>query len=268
MLFIRIIWSSLAVALVVGSVQTGMQRLQAAPLILAAEVFEVQKTQTPSPSPAPMPMPALAAPVQGVAADAHEHEHEHGTAKEWEPSNGAERMAWTWVANSLHALSMALLVFAVMGAWRYLRGSALSALTLAGAVAGAGWLSFYLWPALGLPAQLPGMDAAPLQARQVWSVLAVASAVAACALAGFGRAQWRWPVAAILLALPFVVGAPQLGGDALVGFSPAAQTALAQLLAQFFWATTWVSLSFWLTMGLACAWVFKRYLQSELLATF
>ncbi|QJC57236.1 hypothetical protein HC248_02557 [Polaromonas vacuolata] len=260
MLFPRIIWSSLAVALIVGSVQTGVQRLQAAPLILAAEVFEVQKTE------APAPMPALTAPVQGVAADAHEHEH--GTAKEWEPSNGAERMAWTWVANSLHALSMALLVFAVMGAWRYLRGSALSALTLAGAVAGAGWLSFYLWPALGLPAQVPGMEAAPLHARQVWSVLAVASAAAACALAGFSKAKWRWPVAAILLALPFVVGAPQLGSDALAGYSPAAQTALMQLLAQFFWATTWVSLSFWLTMGVACGWVFKRWLQPELVATF
>ena len=107
---------------------------------------------------------------------------------------------------------------------------------------------------------------APLQARQVWWVLAVASAAGACAVAGFARASWRWLVAAALLALPFVVGAPKLQGDALAGFGPEAHAALEQLGAQFIWATTWVSLSFWVCMGLAGGWAFQRWVRPALLA--
>jgi cobalt transporter subunit CbtA len=258
MLFQRLIWAALATALVVGSLQTGVQRWQAAPLILAAEVYEEQKAEAPAPAVAP----AAHAHAEGTAP----HAHDHGTAKEWEPANGAERIGWTWVANVLHAFSMALLLFAVMGVWLYRRGGAVASLRVAGLVAAAGWLSFHFWPSLGLHAEVPGMDAAPLQARQVWWVLAMASAAGACAVAGFARASWRWGVAAALLALPFVVGAPKLQGDALAGFGPEAHAALEQLGTQFIWATTWVSLSFWVSMGLAGGWAFQRWVRPALLA--
>jgi predicted cobalt transporter CbtA len=162
---------------------------------------------------------------------------------------------------------MALLVFAVMGFWLFKRGVALASLPLACLVAAAGWLSFHFWPSLGLPAEVPGMDAAPLHARQIWWVLAVGSAALACAVLGFARSLWRWPVAAALLTLPFVVGAPHLQGDALAGFSGEARTALTQLGTQFIWATTWVALSFWITMGLACGLAFQRWLRPVLVAT-
>ncbi len=258
MVFQRLIWTALVTAAVVGSVQTGVQRWQAAPLILAAEVYEEQKAE----APAPADLLTAHAHAEGVAP----HEHEHGAAKEWEPENGFERIGWTWVANILHAFSMALLVFAVMGVWLYRRGSAIASLRLAGLVAAAGWLSFHLWPSLGLPAEVPGMEAAPLQARQVWWLLAVASAASASAVAGFGRAPWRWLVSAALLALPFLVGAPQLQGDALAGFGPEAHAALEQLGAQFVWATTWVALSFWVSMGGVGGLVFQRWLRPSLLA--
>lgn len=139
MIFQRLIWAGLAAAVVVGSVQTGVQRWQAAPLILAAEVYEEQKAE------APKPPESLTAHVhaEGVAPA---HEHDYGTTKEWEPENGAERIGWTWVANILHAFSMALLVFAVMGVYLYKRGAALASLPLAAWVVAAGWLSFHFWP--------------------------------------------------------------------------------------------------------------------------
>lgn len=262
MVFQRLIWAALATAVVVGSVQTGVQRWQAAPLILAAEVYEEQKVEAPAPAAAP----AAHVHAEGAAP----HTHEHGAAKEWEPANGAERIGWTWVANMLHAFSMALLVFAVMGVWLYKRdaqrGGAVASLRLAGVVAAAGWLSFHLWPSLGLHAEVPGMEAAPLQARQVWWVLAVSSAAGACAVAGFARASWRWLVSAALLALPFVVGAPKLQGDALAGFGPEAHAALEQLGTQFIWATTWVSLSFWVSLGLVSGLAFQRWVRPALLA--
>jgi cobalt transporter subunit CbtA len=290
MIFPRLIWSSLAVALVVGTVQTGVQRWQAAPLLLAAEVYEEQKPEITAsipaspPALAPLPVATQAVAVHSHAPGAAPHEHpqapaqamaqvpepahDHGVGKEWEPANGAERTGWTWVANLLHAFSMALLVFAVMGVWRHQRGTALAALPLAGLVAVSGWLSFHLWPTLGLPAEVPGMLAAPLHARQLWSVLAIGCAATACALLGFGQAKWRWPIAAMLLVLPFAVGAPHLQGDALAGYSPEAHAALTQLVQQFFWATTWVALSFWLGMGLACGLAFQRWLQPMLMVAF
>ena len=262
--------------MLVGTVQTGVQRWQAVPLILAAESYESQKSEPPT--------LAAATHTHAPGTSAHEnpqagvqqtmqaakvaHEHEHSAADAWSPENGAERTGWTWVANALHAFSMALLVFAVMGVWRFRRGTALAALPLAGFVAAAGWLSFYLWPRLGLPPEVPGMDAAALQARQLWSMLAIGSGAAACALVGFGTASWRWPAAAVVLALPFVLGAPHLQGDPLASYSSEAHAALEQLLQQFSLATTWVALSFWLSMGLACGLVFQRWLQPVLVATF
>lgn len=260
MLFQRLIWAALAAALLVGSVQSGMQQWQAVPIILAAEVYEGQKAEAPAEPVAP----AAHVHAEGVAPD---HAHDHGSAEEWAPADGAERIFWTWVANVLHAFSMALLVFAVMGVCLW-RGTAVRSLPLALLVAAAGWLSFHFWPSLGLHAEIPGMDAARLGSRQGWWVLAAGSAALACAsLAGL-RHPLRWAGAAAWLALPFVVGAPHIGADPLAGFSGAAQLALRELGTQFIWATTWVSLSFWACMGLVCGAAFQRWLRPVLEATF
>jgi len=252
MIFQRLIWAALATAVVVGSLQTGVQRWQATPLILAAEVYEGQKVGIPE-SVAP-------------AAPEHEHEHEHGAVKEWQPENGLERMGGTLVANILYAFSMALLVFVVMSATLYQHGAAVGSMALAGWVTAAGFISLHLWPSLGLHAEVPGMEAAPLHARQLWWVLAVVSAAGACAIAGYARTSWRWLVAAALLVLPFMVGAPQMQGSALAGFGPEAHAALEQLGTQFVWATTWVALTFWASLGLVGGLAFQRWLRPSVVA--
>ena len=260
MIFQRLIWAALAVAVLVGSLQSGVQQLQAVPIILAAEVFEGQKVEAPEPAAAPAP----------AAATAHTHAdgaaHDHGEAgKEWAPADGLERVFWTWVANVLHAFSMALLVFVVMGL-SLARGSNMRSLSLAAWVAAAGWLSFHFWPSLGLHAEIPGMDAARLGSRQGWWVLAAGSAALACVSLAMLRSPLRWAAAAAWLALPYVVGAPHITGDPLAGFSGEAQAALRQLGTQFIWATTWVSLSFWLSMGVAGGLAFQRWVRPALLA--
>lgn len=260
MLFNRLIWSALVVALLLGSVQSVVQKFQTVPLILAAEVFEDSKAE-----PADTAPPSVAAAPAPAAATAHEHAegaaaHEHG-GEEWSPANGFERTGWTWVANVLHAFSMALLALAVMAAWTWRRGGQIGNARLAAAVAAAGWLSIHFWPSLGLHAEVPGMEAAALQARQAWWVLAVACSAGACAVAALGSKPWRFLVAVALLALPFLIGAPQHSGDALAGFSGQAHAQMEALGRQFIWATTWLSLSFWGVMGLLCAWVFPRWLK-------
>ena len=257
MLFNRLIWASLAVALLVGVVQTGVQYLQTVPIILAAEVFEDQKIEVPAEAAAP-------------ADDAHAGHAGHAMAEaeapeEWAPQDGLERASWTAVANVLHAFSMALLVFAVMGVAQW-RGTALRALPLALVTAAAGWLTFHLWPSLGLHAEIPGMDAARLGSRQGWWVLAAGSAALACAVAAWARSPLRWVAAIALLALPHVVGAPHIASDPLAGFSGDAQATLRDLGHQFVWATTWLSLSFWLCMGLAGGLAYRRWVQPALSA--
>lgn len=255
MIFQRLIWVSLVVALFVGLVQTGVQQLQAVPIILAAEQFEDQKVEAPV---------ADAAPAAHAGHEGHAMAEE---AEEWAPADGFERTGWTLVANVLHAFSMALLVFAVMGVATW-RGTSLRALPLALVIAAAGWLSFYLWPSIGLHAEIPGMDAARLGSRQGWWTLAAVSAIGACAVAAGMRSHFRWLIAAALLALPYVVGAPHITADPLAGFQGEAQATLRDLGTQFVWATRWVSVSFWALMGVATGLAFQRWLQPALRATF
>lgn len=254
MIFQRLIFSALAVALLVGSLQTGMQQWQAAPIILAAEVYEDQKVEAPA----------------AVEQASHSHRdtatvpHVHDV-KAWTPADGVERTFWTWVANMLHAFSIALLAFAVMGVSLY-RGSSLRSMTLALWVAAAGWVTFYFWPSLGLHAEIPGMDTARLGSRQGWWVLAAVSAALACGSVALLRTHMRWAAAAAWLALPYIVGAPHILTDPLAGFSGEAQVALRQLGTQFIWATTWVSLTFWAFIGVVTGLMFQRWLRPLVVA--
>lgn len=250
-LFNRLIWAALAVALAVGTLQTALHQFWAVPLILQAETFEDQK----------------AVPAQAHTHDAGAQAHEHDEAT-WAPADGAERSFWTWVANVLHGFGLALLALVALTAWVWRRGSdpaasvrATPAWALALGVAAAGFLSLHLWPALGLHAEIPGMDAAELSGRQRWWLLAVASAAAACACLAFARGHWRWAVAAALLALPFAVGAPHLHADPLAGFGPEAQAVLRPLGKQFIAVTHGIAASLWVSMGVACAWAFTRWLS-------
>ena len=275
MLFQRLIWAALAVALAVGSLQSVLYQWKAVPLILAAEKFEDQKADTTTLALAPATARTHAEGHEHEHKDEHDHGHAHahaydaadradGTAS-WAPQDGAERTFWTWVANVLHGLSMAVLVLVVMGAAVLKRGAPRHTLALSLGVAFAGWLSLSLWPSLGLPAELPGIEAPSLQMRQLWWLLAVVSAAAACACAAFLRAPWRWLLAAALLALPFLIGAPEMG-DPFASFGPETKTTLQRLQQDFIVTTAWLAASLWLSLGLACGLAFRRWLEPALLA--
>lgn len=255
-LFQSLFWAALVVALVVGSAHTALTQWWATPIILQAETYEDQKA---------------------VAGSSAEDDHMHATAEphthavaaegegaEWVPQDGAERTFWTWAATVLHALAMALLGLVALSVRTHLRGPTSSRLFVALGLAAAGFISLHLWPSLGLHAEIPGMDAAYLEGRQAWWVLAVASASAACGAIALGRSAWRWAAAAALLALPFVVGAPQLAGDPLGGFSGQAQTTLRMLGIEFVRVTHMLAVVFWLGLGAACAWAFERWVQPVL----
>lgn len=255
-LFYRIVWVALALALTVGSVQTLIHQHWAVPLVLRAEAFEGQKVES-----------------SGlVVAEAHDHAHDHHhevstTAAPWVPEDGLERTFWTWVANVLHVFALALFVQVALAVWTLRHGVATSWWSLGLGMALAGWLSLHLWPALGLHAEIPGMDAARLGSRQGWWLLAVSGAGAACALLAFARGAWRWLAAVVLLAVPFAVGAPQIAADPLAGFGPDARQVLLVLGEQFVVVTHLIAVSLWLMLGLAGSAVFVQWVRPLILHT-
>ena len=73
----------------------------------------------------------------------------------------------------------------------------------------AGFASFTLAPALGLPAELPGTNAAPLVDRQLWWIgTAIATAGGLFAAARL-RNVYGYAIAVLLIAAPHIIGAPQ-----------------------------------------------------------
>lgn len=274
MLLRRLIWTALAVALVVGSAQALLQQWLAVPLILAAEVFE----DTPAPATTPAHIPLHGEPghdhavhhdptLFAAAPVAHDHAaHEHDEDA-WAPADGTERTFWTWLASVLDTLALTLLALAAMAGAVLLakqrQQTPLHALPLGLLVGAMGWLSLHLWPTLGLPAELPGMQAADLAARQGWWLLAVLSAAGACASAGLLRGPWRWLLAAALLALPFLVGAPHVA-DALADFGPEARAQMEALEQQFHTVTHVLAITQWLGIGLIGGLLFGRWVQPAL----
>jgi cobalt transporter subunit CbtA len=139
-------------------------------------------------------------------------------------------------------------------------GLVLSAiLTLRGKVAGwregllwgaAGFAAFALAPALGLPPELPGMQAAALEARQIWWLLTVAAtALGLAQLVFFGRPALRIAGVA-LIAVPHIVGAP-------LAVSPHGAVP-PELAARFAVFSLAASALFWAVLGGCCGYLYNR----------
>jgi cobalt transporter subunit CbtA len=215
----RVVFAALCAGLLSGVFATVGHQIGTVPLILQAETYEKPSER------------ASAAP------------HEHATA--WEPENGAERTAYTLLADILTGIGFALLVAA--------------GLILCGGEVGwrrgllwglAGFATFTIGPSLGLPPQLPGSEAAPLFDRQLWWLgTAVATGCALALIAFTTRARWAI-LAAVLIVLPQLYGAPDPSEP--VAAVPAA------LSHHFIVAATVVNFLFWLILGASTGYFYER----------
>jgi cobalt transporter subunit CbtA len=209
---------------------TLMQSLWLTPLIVEAETFET---------------PAAITEAHAPGSDAHAHEHE---AAAWAPEDGWQRLVSTSGGNLVVAVGFALMLAGLYT----LRAPGR---TTEGLLWGlGGYAVFTLAPTLGLPPELPGTAAADLASRQLWWIGTAASTAVALALMVFARG---WPLkiaGAVLLVIPHVIGAPQ----------PPAHESLAPeaLESQFRWAAQAINVVFWLALGLASAWLFRRAPQA------
>jgi cobalt transporter subunit CbtA len=222
---------------------TLLQSLWVTPIILEAETYENS-----------------AAPIAEQSHEAnmpaaHEHAHEAAEAaphshdsEAWAPEDGWQRTLSTGLSNLVVAIGFALMLAGLFTLRTPNK-------TWQGLLWGfAGFATFCLAPAAGLPPEVPGTAAADLVQRQSWwigTALATATGLGLLAFAG----HWTLRVAGvILLAVPHLIGAPQ--PEVHESLAP---EALAQ---QFVVASLLTNALFWTALGLTSAWFFSRGQQS------
>ena len=195
-------------SLLAGLLLTLVQQLQIIPILEQAEQIEAQRHH-----------------------DHDETEHEHI----WMPQQGMERHAFTALSNVLLALGFTLILAAAVQLTRRKldwRQGLLWGL--------AGYAVFFLAPAFGMTPDLPGMDSADLEQRQLWWMMTSACTGLALALLVFKR-SWMFRLAGLMvLALPHLIGAPQQSADANIPMD---------LLQAFLIASLIVNALFWLFLG-------------------
>ena len=215
-MFQRIFFAAVVSGLIAGLFATAVQSTRVIPLIIEAEKYEKRE---------PVPIPQT-----------HEDHADEG--------EGLSRMALTLVSNVVSGVGFALLLvgcIALRGEVDWRRG------ILWGA---GGFVVFSLAPAIGLPPELPGVDAASLPQRQLWWVLTVAATAAGLALLAFKPGAVFKALGAVLIVLPHIIGAPHL--DTSGGSVPRA------LLERFILAALMASAAFWVVLGLCAGYFFNR----------
>src|SRR6266851_2647186 len=172
--------------------------------------------------------------------------HQIGTVPLIIEAETYERAAYTLAADLLTAIGFALLLASGLT----LRGGAVS--WRDGLFWGlAGFATFNLAPGIGLPPEIPGTEAGPLAARQLWWLATVASTGGALALLAFTRRARYAALAALLIVLPHLYGAPQPAD-----YAAAAPEALAH---RFVVAATLVSFLFWAALGASTGYFYRRF---------
>jgi cobalt transporter subunit CbtA len=187
----RLVLAALIAGMAAGFIYGGVQHVQTTPLILAAEVYET--------APAHDHAQAATAETAVTPAPAHEHGEE-----EWAPADGWQRTLSTTVSSMITGAGFALLLAGV---------SLLTGLPITpknGMIWGiCGFLAATVAPGAGLAPELPGMPTADLVSRQVWWVATIiASGIGIFLIATRRELIWL-AAAAVLIALPHIIGAPQ-----------------------------------------------------------
>ena len=248
MIFTRIIYSAILIGIVAGALLSVMQLVSLNPIILAAEAYESSPENSSEHN-------------SGHShdnADGH-HDDDHA-AQAWSSVDGFERTAYSFLANILISTGFAAVLLALMVQFRIADGGRIS-WSQGGLWGLAGFAAIFFAPALGLPPEIPGLEAAALPNRQLWWVFTVASVGIGLGILAFALNKLKI-TGLLFLAMPYLVGAPHGDGPAFNHVDSEIVAALEKLHQQFIIASTGTNLVFWLLLGLACSYVFNRWLKS------
>ncbi len=220
-IFKRVFFAAMLAGIVAGIFQSAIMQWRVVPLIFEAELYEISESHAVE----------HAADAQPVAP----HKHEI-SSQPWEPQDGFERGFYTILATILVSLGFAL----IMGAISTLFSVPITPSN--GLIWGmAGFLSFYLMPAIGLPPNLPGMITAELGARQIWWWGTVITTGVAMLLVVKYPKPIILVLAIILFLSPHIIGAPKP--------PDVSADVPAQLSTLYAANTIFTSFSFWLFLG-------------------
>lgn len=245
----RLLSAALVAGFLASVVATGLQLALTSPLILQAETYEGEGTHALAPALDASPAIRLASLI--VPAHAHSHApgeggHDHGTAEEWQPAPGLQRIAFTGLATLIGGVGYALLLAAVMLALRR-EPTPRSGL----AIGIAGFLAVALAPAIGLPPELPGMGGAPLLLRQSWWLMTVIATGLGLYLIAVRRVPLTILGGLVLIVAPHLAGAPQV--------AEAASQVPPAMAAQFAARSLAIGFVFWALIGLAYGWAWELF---------
>jgi cobalt transporter subunit CbtA len=225
MYFSRILIAAFFVALLSSAVTSLYQEEFVTPIIIAAEVYEIPEAGS------------------------------NNEAEPWAPEDGTERSLFTFSANFLTAFSFALLLIAAMLARGNIR---LNKGILWGL---AGYLCFFVAPALGLAPEIPGMEAAQLESRQAWWWLTVMLTAAGLWMVCFNTIRFKI-MGTILMALPHIYGAPAAEEHGFAHPDAAAVKTLEGLWHEFIIQTSIVNGLSWLLIGIISAYAVNRFIET------
>ncbi len=232
MLLRDLVYYALLIGVLSGVVVTVVQFWQVIPIIQSAESFEDQAVVSVSVA-------------DGATTQGHSHSHQS-----WAPSEGVERTFWTFLSNSFTAAGFAMLLLSIM-LFVY-RNKQIAAFNLKRALywGGAGYLVFFLAPSVGMPPEIPLANVAPVEVRQLWWLLAVVCTAAGLASLVFIKMPWRLIAPPLLIALPHLIGAPDIEGEMFINQTPDAVIRLEELAKQFISATAIVNAVLWFLLGI------------------
>ena len=282
MLFRNIIFNALLVGLLTGVLLSVLQLAGVSPIIFAAEEFELADKPAPPTSIIKASTPVsvaenhghdhgetlksvseLVTPLATVTASLADEPHaSHSHDLEaWAPADGSVRTFYTFASNILAAIGFAAIIMSLM-TQTHLQGLAQLSPCNGLLWGAAGFIALFAIPALGLPPEIPGMEAAAIENRQGWWLLAVLAAVAGLACLAFAPMKAK-ALGLLVLGLPFLVGAPHPQGPSIIHPDPTAFATMTQLHSDFIVASAATNLVFWLALGLISAILLNRCLPTS-----
>lgn len=225
MYFRNLVLSAFVIAIIAGLIFSAYQAAFITPIIISSEIYEV---------------------IESTAS----HQVEA-----WGPEDGLERHSWSFVTNFLLCFAYALVLMSLMTI-----KSSVNALK--GVFwGGAAYITLYVAPALGLPPEIPGMEAAFLEGRQSWWVFTVVITALALWLIAF-QSIINKIIGFVLIVIPHLIGAPQPEIHGFVNPDPVAINALNQLWHDFILQTSIANALLWLVIGGISGYLVKKHINS------
>lgn len=233
MLFRRIVFASLFVGLIAGVLLSVSQLSFVNPIIFSAESHEV----------------------------AHDHSAHDHSAEAWAPEEGMERTFYTILANVFAGIGFSAVLLALMSQLSIFGVTTLD--IRKGLLWGlGGFTAVFVFPAIGIPPEIPGVNAAPVEHRQIWWALTVLVAAASLLLLAYGNIKYKI-AAAVLAVCPYVFYIPHHEGVLFSHPDPAAVAMLTSLHQQFLYASGASNFIFWIALGAVSSWVVNRWVLRD-----